>query len=139
MRDDRGRGAYQHLLERVDLGTRQRRRDEWDVMVGDAVRSAETPRLIRGKLAGVLVVGAVVDDRLHTRAGKLFDIVAAQCAGYGQAGSELHQMRHEIAPLRLGGASAPPSAPYSASADIKAKRAAKLQPIANPSNRQKSG
>ena len=67
MRDDRRWRACQHRGERVDIGARQGRRRQRDVVIGDAARFGDSGAPRRPELAGVFAVGAVVDDGVARR------------------------------------------------------------------------
>ena len=102
MHDDRPRRLAQRRGEGVDIGARQARGGDRDVVVGDAVRLGEAARLGRRELARVFAVGAVVDDRADAGRGERLDIAAAERAGGAEAGGKFGECRRgDDAMLRL--------------------------------------
>jgi hypothetical protein len=87
------RRRVQSRGEGVDIGARQRRGGERDVVIGDAVRLGEIAGFAGGQLAGVFGIRAVVDNRTHARSGERFDIVGVELAGGAQPGGELGEGR----------------------------------------------
>jgi hypothetical protein len=98
---DRRRRIAQGRSEGVDIGARQRRGRDRNVMISDPERLGEAPRLGSGQLPRVFAIRTVVNNCAGPRLGQRLYIRAIEPAGNAQSGRQGNKLRRQAAPSPL--------------------------------------